>query len=56
MNCGDVITPQAHAKTQSTTEQQPDQLVATDYKMTIHQAPQTSEMDLHVSDAENKAT
>ena len=29
---------------------------ATDYKMTIHQAPQTSEMALHASDAENKAT
>ena len=26
------------------------------YKMTIYQAPQTSEMALHASDAENKAT
>ena len=48
--------PQAQAQTQSTTEQQPDQPVAMDYKMTIHQAPETSEMALHASDAENKAT
>ena len=48
--------PQAQAQTQSTTEQQPDQLVETDYKMTIHQAPQTSEMALNASDVENKAT
>ena len=55
-NCGDAIMPQAQAQTQSTTEQQPDQPVTTDYKMTIHQALQTSEMALHASDAENKAT
>ena len=48
--------PQAQAQTQSTTEQQPDQLVTTDYKMTIHQAPQTSEMDLHVSDVDIPST
>ena len=56
MNHGDATMPQAQAQTQSTTEQQPDQPVATDYKMTIYQAPQTSEMALHASDAENKAT
>ena len=56
MKRGDAIMPQAQAKTQSTTEQQPDQPVVTDYKMTIHQAPQTSEMALHASDSENKAT
>ena len=27
-----------------------------DYKMTIHQTPQTSEMARHASDVENKAT
>ena len=48
--------PEALAQTQSTTEQQPDQPVTADYRMTIHQAPQTSEMALHASDAENKAT
>ena len=56
MNHGDAITAQAQAQTQSTTEQQPDQLVAMDYKMKIHQTPQTSEMALHASDVENKAT
>ena len=56
MNHEDAITPQGQAQTQSTTEQQPDQLVAMDYKMTIHQAPQTSKMALQASDAENKAT
>ena len=38
-NRGDAIMPQAQAQTQSTTEQQPDQPVSMDYKMTIHQAP-----------------
>ena len=56
MNHGDAITPQAQAQTQSTTEQQPDQQVTTDYKMTIHQALQTSGMAIHALDAENKAT
>ena len=56
MNRGDAITPQAKAQPQSTTEQQPDQPVTTDYKMTIYQATQTSEMALHASDMENKAT
>ena len=37
-------------------EQQPDQPVAMDCKMTIHQTPQTTEMDRHASDVENKAT
>ena len=36
--------------------QQPDQPVAMDCKMTIHQTPQTPEMDRHASDAENKTT
>ena len=53
---GDETTPQTQAQTQSITEQQPDQPVATDCKMTIHQTPQTPEMDQHASDAENKAT
>ena len=56
MNRGDEITPQAQAQTQSITEQQPDQPVTTDYKMAIHQTTQTSEMALHASDVENKAT
>ena len=56
MNHGDAITPQAQVQTQSTTEQQPDQPVTMDYKMTSHQAPQPSEMALHASDVENKAT
>ena len=55
-NHGDKTTPQTQAQTQSITEQQPDQPVTTDYKMTIHQTPQTPEMDRHASDAENKAT
>ena len=37
-------------------EQQPDQLVTTDCKPIIRQTPQTSEMDRHASDMENKAT
>ena len=56
MNRGDETTLQAQAQIQSITDQQPDQLIATDYKMTIHQTPQTSEMARHASDAENKAT
>ena len=56
MKCGDETTPQTQAQTQSITEQQPDQPVTTDCKMTIHQTPQTPEMDHHASDAENKAT
>ena len=56
MKCGDETTPQTQAQTQSITEQQPDQLVAMDCKMTIHQTLQTPEMDRHASDAENKAT
>ena len=52
MNSGDETTPQ----TQSITYQQPGQPIATDYKMTIHQTPQTSEMAQHASNAENKAT
>ena len=66
-NCGDETTLQTQAQTQSITEQQPDQLVTMDCKMTIHQTPQTPEMtihqtpqtpemDRHTSDAENKAT
>ena len=55
-NRGDETTPQTQARTQSVTDQQPDQPIATDYKMTIHQTPQTSEMAQHASDAENKAT
>ena len=51
-NHGDETTPQ----TQSITEQQPDQPVATGYKMTIHQISQTPEMARHASDVENKAT
>ena len=39
-----------------TTEQQPDQPVATDCKPIIHQTPQTLEIDQHASDVENKAT
>ena len=48
--------PQTQAQTQSITDQQPDQLIATDYKMTIHQTLQTPEMAQHASDADNKAT
>ena len=33
-----------------------DQPITTDYKATIHQTPQTSEMAQHASDVENKAT
>ena len=55
-NRRDKTTPQTQAQTQSITEQQPDQPVTMDYKMTIHQTPQTPEMDQHASDAENKAT
>ena len=55
-NRGDKTTPQTQAQIQSITEQQPDQLVAIDCKMTIHQTPQTPEMVQHASDAENKAT
>ena len=36
--------PQTQAQTQSITDQQPGQPIAMDYKMTIHQTPQTSEM------------
>ena len=53
---GDETMPQTQAQTQSTRDQQPGQLIATDYKMTIHQTPLTSEMAQHASDAENKAT
>ena len=53
---GDETTLQAQAETQSITDQQPDQPITTDYKMTIHQTPQTSERAQHASDAENKAT
>ena len=56
MNRGDETMPQTQAQTQSITEQQPDQPVTTDCKMTIHQTPQTPEMDRHASDAEDKAT
>ena len=55
-NHGDETMPQTQAQTQSITDQQPGQLIATDYKMTIHQTPQTSKMAQHASDAENKAT
>ena len=48
--------PQTQAQTQSIRDQQPDQPTATDCKMTIHQIPQTKEMDRHVSNMENKAT
>ena len=44
-NRGDKTTPQTQAQTQSITDQQPDQPVTMDYKMTIHQTPQTPEMD-----------
>ena len=44
-NCGDKTTPQTQAQTQSITEQQPDQVVKTDCKMTIHQTLETPEMD-----------
>ena len=56
MNHGDETMPQTQAQTQSITEQQPDQPITTDCKMTIHQTLQTPEMDRHASDAENKAT
>ena len=55
-NHGDAITPQAQTQTQPTTEQQSDQPVTMDYKMKIHQRPQTSEMALHALNAESKAT
>ena len=53
-NCGDETMPQTQAQTQSITEQQPDQLIATNYKTTIHQTLQTPEMAQPASDAENK--
>ena len=56
MSRGDETTPQTQAQTQSITEQQPDQPVTMDCKMTIHLTPQTPEMDRHASDVENKAT
>ena len=55
-NGGDETMPQTQAQTQSITEQQPDQPVAMDCKMTIHQTPQTPEIDRDASDTENKAT
>ena len=48
--------PQTQAQTQSITEQQPDQLIAMNYKTTIHQTLQNAEMAQPASDAENKAT
>ena len=54
-NHGDKTMPQTQAQTQSITEQQPDQLIAMNYKMTIHQTLQIPEMAQPASDAENKA-
>ena len=54
-NRGDKTAPKRRFK-HLITGRQPDRLVAMVYKSTIHQIPQTSEMDQHASDVENKAT
>ena len=56
MTLGDEMTPQVQAQTQSQTERQPDQPVATVYTRTAHQMLQTPETAPHASDAENRAT
>ena len=55
-NHGDKTTPQTQAQTQSITEQQPDQAVATGLQNDNPPNPSDPEMVRHASDAENKAT